>query len=145
MLARNRPRPWTLYAMSISETSFSFCFCRFDIIENAMSSVSSGDRRGASATGCNSPPMRMTGNDPAFKCKSDARWALAVMSRSSILRGMRTLILVVATELNYRRGERASTEISNGVGRRGPCGHKHHTWSREGPSTKFGGEVEVQL
>src|SRR5436305_9074546 len=74
--------------MSTSENSFSFCFCRFDMIENAMSSVSSGDNRGASAIGYNSPPMRITGNEPTFKCRSEAEWAVAVTRRSSIFTGM---------------------------------------------------------
>src|SRR6266567_5629661 len=74
--------------MSTSENSFSFCFWRFDMIENAMSSVSSGDNRGASAIGYNSPPMRITGNEPTFKCRSEAKWAVAVTRRSSILTGM---------------------------------------------------------
>src|SRR5438876_8372051 len=74
--------------MSTSELSFNFCFCRFDIIEKAMSSVSSGKSRGASATGYNSPPIRITGNEPTFKCKSEAKWAVAVTRRSSIFIGI---------------------------------------------------------
>src|SRR5205807_8233573 len=74
--------------MSTSELSFNFCFCRFDIIEKAMFSVSSGKSRGASATGYNSPPIRITGNEATFKCKSEAKWAVAVTRRSSILIGI---------------------------------------------------------
>src|SRR2546423_11553385 len=73
--------------MSTSELSFNFCFCRFDIIEKAMSSVSSGESRGASATGYNSPPIRITGNELTFRCKSEAKWDVAVTRRSSIFIG----------------------------------------------------------
>src|SRR6267143_936964 len=74
--------------MSTSELSFNFCFCRFDIIAKAMSSVSSGESRGASATGYNSPPIRITGNELTLRCKSEAEWAVAVTRRSSILIGI---------------------------------------------------------
>src|SRR5436190_17344991 len=74
--------------MSTSEFSFSFCFWRFDMIENAMSSVSSGDNRGASDTVCSSPPIRITGNDPTFRCKSEAKWAVAVTNSSSSFTGI---------------------------------------------------------
>src|SRR5438132_4134500 len=74
--------------MSTSEMSFNFCFCRFDIIEKAMSSVSSGKSRAASATGYSSPPIRITGNEPTFRCKSEAKWAVAVTRRSSIFIGI---------------------------------------------------------
>src|SRR6266481_7961674 len=85
--------------MSTSELSFNFCFCRFDIIEKAMSSVSSGKSRGASATGYNSPPIRITGNEATFKCKSEAKWAVAVTRRSSILIG-----IVDAEVLRFLKG-----------------------------------------
>src|SRR5262252_1815277 len=63
-----------------------------------MSSVSSGDNRGASPIVCNSPPIRMTGNEPTFKCRSEAKWAVAVTSRSSIL----TAILHRSPEVVFR-------------------------------------------
>src|SRR5713101_3118079 len=85
--------------MSTSEQSFNFCFCRFDIIEKAMSSVSSGKSRGASATGYNSPPIRITGNEPTFRCKSEAKWAVAVTRRSSIFMG-----IVIQTEFHLKVG-----------------------------------------
>src|SRR6266853_2493096 len=113
MFARNRPRPLTLYAMSTSENSFSFCFWRFDMIENAMSSVSSGDNRGASAIGYNSPPMRITGNEPTFKCRSEARWAVAVTRRSSILMGMVDAEVLQFLE-NILRGLRARNRVVKG-------------------------------
>src|SRR5438128_8454778 len=101
--------------MSTSETSFSFCFCRFDIIEKAMSRVSSGESRGASTTGCNSPPMRITGKQPAFRCRSEATWAIAVIRKSSILTGIDILAETVQgrrlEKLEREKGKNRSVQI----------------------------------
>ena len=55
---RKRPRPATPYAMSISAVSLNFCFCRADIMLNAIVSMSSALMRGWSVSGTRSPSMR---------------------------------------------------------------------------------------
>src|ERR1041385_6794116 len=91
--------------MSSSEFSFNFCFWRFDMIEKAMSTVSSGDKRGAAAIVCNSPPIRITGNEPTFRCRSEAKWAVAVTNSSSSLTGIGTVRLAVSLEIHFEVGQ----------------------------------------
>src|ERR1051326_4048585 len=121
--------------MSTSELSFNFCFCRFDIIEKAMSRVSSGESRGASATGYNSPPIRITGKDPTFRCKSEAKCAVAVTSRSSILIGIEIRELSMISR-KCSRGIRANRRVrAVGQLRRD---QKHNSGLRKVQSTIFG-------
>jgi hypothetical protein len=81
-LQRNRPRPGTEYAMSISRFSLNFCFWRLLMMENAMAMVSSCMSRLVSTSGISSPLMRRTGWDPTFRCRSDAFRSEAILSRS---------------------------------------------------------------
>src|SRR6266852_7966260 len=122
--------------MSTSENSFSFCFWRFDMIENAMSSVSSGDNRGASLIGYNSPPMRITGNEPTFKCKSEAKWAVAMIRRSSILTGIEILAGIQFSFWKSLRGFRARNREAKGSWARRQD-QNHYSGSRKRPSTTF--------
>ena len=61
IFTRKRPNPATPYAMSISVVSLNFCFCRADIMLNAMFSISSALMRGCSVNGTSSPSMRRCG------------------------------------------------------------------------------------
>src|SRR5688572_8836870 len=81
-LQRNRPRPGTEYAMSISRLSLNFCFWRLLMMENAMAMVSSCMRRFVSTSGSSSPLMRSTGCEPTFRWRSDALRSDAIFRRS---------------------------------------------------------------
>src|SRR5437016_5954520 len=123
--------------MSTSELSFNFCFCRFDIIEKAISSVSSGESRGASATGYNSPPIRITGNELTLRCKSEAEWAVAVTRRSSILIGIVILTRIQSGSLKKLRGLRARNGRVKAIGRQ-RRDRDHNSGSSEESSTFLG-------
>src|SRR5215470_7539084 len=71
--------------MSISEFSLNLCFWRLFIIEKAMFSVSSADRRCASIIGCSSPLILINGKLPAFRCRSDAPLLQAIVNSWSMV------------------------------------------------------------
>jgi len=67
MLQRKRPSVGTEYAMSISKLFLNFSFCRADMIENAMATVSSCMSGRSSASGMSVPSTRMTGWAPTLR------------------------------------------------------------------------------
>ena len=81
-LTRKRPRPGTEYAMSISKFSLNFCFCRALMIEKASAIVSSCIRRGCSVIAIRRPSTRITGYEPTLRCRSEAPFSAADLSRS---------------------------------------------------------------
>ena len=74
--------------MSISKLFLNFSFWRADMIEKAIAIVSSCISRRMSVSGMSVPSMRMTGNAPTFRCRSDAFRSTAIFSRSLICMGL---------------------------------------------------------